>query len=232
MEGLDTNSCTKQVEKKVKPQEQLNCPRCNSTNTKFCYYNNYSLTQPRYFCKTCRRYWTSGGSIRNVPVGGSSRKNKKVITSSLSSSSPSSSKVPDFNYNSFRNPKIMEGGHDLSLAFPTMKNYHHEMSSYVGMHKLEVGNTSYHGMASRVLNNPYVSNFLYPSNGFSMQEIKPNLGFSIDGVQDNSGKILFPFGDMNQHSNSGVQVVEHNKEQGNNSSSGYWIEMNGEGSSW
>lgn len=55
----------------------LNCPRCNSNNTKFCYYNNYSLSQPRYFCKSCRRYWTAGGSLRNIPVGGASRKNKR-----------------------------------------------------------------------------------------------------------------------------------------------------------
>ncbi|KAK1626928.1 hypothetical protein QYE76_001243 [Lolium multiflorum] len=32
--------------------------------------------QPRYFCKTRRRYWTECGSLRNVPVGGGSRKNK------------------------------------------------------------------------------------------------------------------------------------------------------------
>ncbi|KAK4746059.1 hypothetical protein SAY87_012371 [Trapa incisa] len=52
------------VERKPRPRKEqaLNCPRCNSTNTKFCYYNNYSLTQPRYFCKSCRRYWTEGGS--------------------------------------------------------------------------------------------------------------------------------------------------------------------------
>ncbi|KAG9444424.1 hypothetical protein H6P81_015764 [Aristolochia fimbriata] len=54
-----------------------NCPRCDSSNTKFCYYNNYSLTQPRYFCKGCRRYWTKGGSLRNVPVGGGCRKNRR-----------------------------------------------------------------------------------------------------------------------------------------------------------
>ncbi|KAE8697804.1 Dof zinc finger protein DOF5.3 [Hibiscus syriacus] len=54
-----------------------NCPRCGSSNTKFCYYNNYSLTQPRYFCKGCRRYWTKGGSLRNVPVGGGRRKNRR-----------------------------------------------------------------------------------------------------------------------------------------------------------
>ncbi|XP_051131987.1 dof zinc finger protein DOF1.2-like [Andrographis paniculata] len=53
------------------------CPRCGSANTKFCYYNNYSLTQPRYFCKACRRYWTKGGSLRNVPVGGGCRKSRR-----------------------------------------------------------------------------------------------------------------------------------------------------------
>ncbi|KAK1275008.1 Dof zinc finger protein DOF2.2 [Acorus gramineus] len=50
------------------------CPRCESTNTKFCYYNNYNLSQPRHFCKSCRRYWTRGGSLRNVPIGGGSRR--------------------------------------------------------------------------------------------------------------------------------------------------------------
>lgn len=64
----------------------LKCPRCDSTNTKFCYYNNYSLSQPRHFCKTCRRYWTRGGALRNVPVGGGCRRNKKNKTSSKSSS--------------------------------------------------------------------------------------------------------------------------------------------------
>lgn len=75
----------------------MNCPRCKSTNTKFCYYNNYSLSQPRYFCKSCRRYWTEGGTLRNVPVGGSSRKNKR-------SSSSSSTKKPQI-----QNPKIHDG---------------------------------------------------------------------------------------------------------------------------
>ncbi|KAB1220935.1 Dof zinc finger protein DOF1.2 [Morella rubra] len=54
------------------------CPRCGSSNTKFCYYNNYSLSQPRYFCKGCRRYWTKGGSMRNVPVGGGCRRNRRA----------------------------------------------------------------------------------------------------------------------------------------------------------
>ncbi|CAL5390014.1 unnamed protein product [Camellia sinensis] len=59
------------------PEAALKCPRCESTNTKFCYFNNYSLTQPRHFCKTCQRYWTRGGALRSVPVGGGCRRNKR-----------------------------------------------------------------------------------------------------------------------------------------------------------
>ncbi|WOK91850.1 dof zinc finger protein DOF1.4-like [Canna indica] len=59
-------------------QAALRCPRCDSSNTKFCYYNNYSLSQPRHFCKACKRYWTRGGTLRNVPVGGGCRKNKRA----------------------------------------------------------------------------------------------------------------------------------------------------------
>ncbi|MCD7446548.1 hypothetical protein HAX54_009231 [Datura stramonium] len=62
------------------------CPRCESTNTKFCYFNNYSLSQPRHFCKTCRRYWTRGGALRSVPVGGGCRRNKRSSTSGSKSS--------------------------------------------------------------------------------------------------------------------------------------------------
>ncbi|MQL99198.1 hypothetical protein Taro_031919 [Colocasia esculenta] len=62
-------------------QQNLRCPRCDSTNTKFCYYNNYNLTQPRHFCKTCRRYWTKGGALRNVPIGGGCRKAKTTAIS-------------------------------------------------------------------------------------------------------------------------------------------------------
>ncbi|GMP33218.1 hypothetical protein CsSME_00006637 [Camellia sinensis var. sinensis] len=57
--------------------QSLKCPRCDSLNTKFCYYNNYNLSQPRHFCKNCRRYWTKGGVLRNVPVGGGCRKTKR-----------------------------------------------------------------------------------------------------------------------------------------------------------
>ncbi|CAH9075000.1 unnamed protein product [Cuscuta epithymum] len=71
------------------PEAGLKCPRCESTHTKFCYFNNYSLTQPRHFCKTCRRYWTRGGALRNVPVGGGCRRNKRSKNNNQGSKSSS-----------------------------------------------------------------------------------------------------------------------------------------------
>ncbi|CAL5362427.1 unnamed protein product [Camellia sinensis] len=69
-------------------QQTLKCPRCDSLNTKFCYYNNYNLSQPRHFCKSCRRYWTKGGVLRCVPVGGGCRKTKRSKPKSSSDGPP------------------------------------------------------------------------------------------------------------------------------------------------
>lgn len=130
IEEIVTNTCPKPsvsiLERKIRPQKEqaLNCPRCNSTNTKFCYYNNYSLTQPRYFCKTCRRYWTEGGSLRNIPVGGGSRKNKRPSSSSSSTSpTPSSSQpIPKKILDLPQNPKSTQ---DLNLFFPPSNHQDH-----------------------------------------------------------------------------------------------------------
>ncbi|CAN8264656.1 unnamed protein product [Cochlearia groenlandica] len=65
-----------------KPTKIIPCPRCKSMETKFCYYNNYNVNQPRHFCKACQRYWTSGGTMRSVPVGAGRRKNKNNSSSS------------------------------------------------------------------------------------------------------------------------------------------------------
>ncbi|GLJ41108.1 hypothetical protein SUGI_0851480 [Cryptomeria japonica] len=89
------SSCSRPLlDRRLKPQaeQDLKCPRCDSTNTKFCYYNNYSLTQPRHFCKTCRRYWTKGGTLRSVPVGGGCRKNSKRSNSGSNNNSNNNSK--------------------------------------------------------------------------------------------------------------------------------------------
>ncbi|KAE7995842.1 hypothetical protein FH972_000607 [Carpinus fangiana] len=62
------------VEKR--PDKIIPCPRCKSMETKFCYFNNYNVNQPRHFCKGCQRYWTAGGALRNVPIGAGRRKTK------------------------------------------------------------------------------------------------------------------------------------------------------------
>ncbi|KAI9121575.1 hypothetical protein K1719_008608 [Acacia pycnantha] len=127
-------------------QQSLKCPRCASTNTKFCYYNNYSLSQPRHFCKSCKRYWTRGGTLRNVPAGGGCRKNKRVKRQTPPSSSdhttttPSSSSSPSAANNSnlpshqphidahhvtplfYGLPPGNSVNSDMNLAFPRFNN--------------------------------------------------------------------------------------------------------------
>lgn len=77
MDEKDSNDQKNSQQKTLKkPDKILPCPRCNSMDTKFCYYNNYNVNQPRHFCKSCQRYWTAGGTMRNVPVGAGRRKNK------------------------------------------------------------------------------------------------------------------------------------------------------------
>ncbi|MED6123849.1 hypothetical protein PIB30_053376 [Stylosanthes scabra] len=63
-----------------KPDKIIQCPRCKSMDTKFCYFNNYNVNQPRHFCKNCQRYWTAGGTMRNVPVGAGRRKHKHLAS--------------------------------------------------------------------------------------------------------------------------------------------------------
>ena len=111
------------VEKKPRPnpEQALKCPRCDSTSTKFCYYNNYSLSQPRYFCKSCRRYWTKGGTLRNVPVGGGCRKKR-----SSSSSSSSFKRDNDQSFTPNLNPlttfpQLCYGSNDFTLALARLQ---------------------------------------------------------------------------------------------------------------
>ncbi|RAL49700.1 hypothetical protein DM860_001991 [Cuscuta australis] len=71
-----------------RPDKAIPCPRCKSMETKFCYFNNYNVNQPRHFCKGCQRYWTAGGALRNVPVGAGRRKNKPPCPMMMSAFSP------------------------------------------------------------------------------------------------------------------------------------------------
>ncbi|CAN6905744.1 unnamed protein product [Brassica oleracea] len=244
--GNNNNTATTMETRKARPQEKVNCPRCNSTNTKFCYYNNYSLTQPRYFCKGCRRYWTEGGSLRNVPVGGSSRKNKRSSTPLASHSNP---KLPDLNPPILFSSQIPnKSSKDLNLlSFPVMQDHHHALEL------LRSNGVSSRGMNTFLPGQMMDSNsVLYSSLGFpTMVDYKQsnnNLSFSIDhhqGIGNNTinsnqraednnhaddmngaSRVLFPFSDMKE-----LSSTTQDKSHGNNT---YWSGMftNTGGSSW
>ncbi|XP_034592647.1 cyclic dof factor 1 [Setaria viridis] len=77
-----------------KPDTVLPCARCNSMRTKFCYFNNYNANQPRhYYCKDCKRYWTDGGTLRDVPVGSARRKNRSNANGDVAGTSRRRSRV-------------------------------------------------------------------------------------------------------------------------------------------
>ncbi|XP_076948583.1 dof zinc finger protein DOF1.5-like [Bidens hawaiensis] len=73
---VDDNDGDDQTLVNKRPDKIIPCPRCKSMETKFCYFNNYNVNQPRHFCKGCQRYWTAGGALRNVPIGAGRRKAK------------------------------------------------------------------------------------------------------------------------------------------------------------
>ena len=51
-----------------RPEGTTPCPRCDSTDTKFCYYNNYNVKQPRYFCKVGRYSPCSSPRVCTLPT--------------------------------------------------------------------------------------------------------------------------------------------------------------------
>ncbi|XP_074295368.1 dof zinc finger protein DOF5.7-like [Silene latifolia] len=153
------------------PQDQLplKCPRCDSSNTKFCYYNNYCLTQPRYFCKTCRRYWTRGGVLRNVPIGGGCRKTKKPKTDSTTSLKQFSSEGGVFGEFGpvFTGPTPAVEFHLPRLHPATAGMYTQYLTNSVPTcgHGTDNGPASYFGLDLLALNYPHHSSLRPSSTG-------------------------------------------------------------------
>ncbi|KAH6774598.1 DNA binding with one finger 4.7 [Perilla frutescens var. frutescens] len=95
-------------QQQMQPQNPLQCPRCGSLDTRFRYYNNNSHTQPRHYCRTCKRQWTVGGKLRLIPIGGNTR-NGKPTKASSSKGGNSRSQPPQ--------PPLRSGeGHRQSLS--------------------------------------------------------------------------------------------------------------------
>ncbi|KAL2341875.1 hypothetical protein Fmac_009815 [Flemingia macrophylla] len=153
------------------PHQPQKCPRCDSLNTKFCYYNNYSLSQPRYFCKTCRRYWTQGGTLRNVPVGGGCRKGKRAKSSSSSLAAKSSSRPHEVAVQTQPPPALtVVRANDPSssvVASPSIGPFYQSggyLSSLAAMHPLPSSHPFHHSLNS----DPLRSSNLGLLSGFSV----------------------------------------------------------------
>lgn len=187
------------TEKKPRPDQSVNCPRCNSTNTKFCYYNNYSLSQPRYFCKTCRRYWTEGGTLRNVPVGGASRRKHKS-SSSKKSTITDLAPPPDQNPNKF-NPPIYNGiphAHAFHSQNPNFSSADSSHLSFMDLLKTTAPTSVFDSFSSGL---------------FPMQPTTSS--FSLDRFQNG-------YGSFQDHTRTGFPFEEPKPVSNDLDSNGYW----------
>ncbi|KAG4941404.1 hypothetical protein JHK84_045533 [Glycine max] len=174
-------------------QENLPCPRCDSANTKFCYYNNYNYSQPRHFCKSCRRYWTHGGTLRDIPVGGGSRKNAKrsrthhaaAATSSSSSTSSATTSAHEHH-----------NAHTLTALAPVTAATHF---GHDGDVKQTNGNAC--GSYTSLLNNTQGSGF-FALGGFGL-----GLGHGFDDMGFGIGRSGWAFPGMVDNGNIGGAIA-------------------------
>lgn len=173
--------------------ENLRCPRCDSPNTKFCYYNNYNLTQPRHFCKTCRRYWTKGGALRNVPIGGGCRKNKTTTTGNITTAKSSAAKLKNslpFELigksglfgGSFEQEIIIPSSNNNPFLFSSSPHQNHPLISLLRANhqnlnflKEEEQKSYNHQFPSNGLSGLWKNNYL--ENGSIVGEVQSSTGF-------------------------------------------------------
>ncbi|KAL0372923.1 UNVERIFIED_CONTAM: Dof zinc finger protein 1 [Sesamum calycinum] len=223
-------TCSKpSVERKVRPQKEqaLNCPRCNSTNTKFCYYNNYSLSQPSPQ-QNPNKLQAVVETSQDLNLGFSAHHHDfKTITEMI--------QVPNF-----------DSSTKLELQNPSSSSPANSLELLTG---LTTATTTTRGLSSSFmapLLQPVVTttdlNTVYSSGFPNLPDFKPSLNFSLDGlgsnygsfqgVQESNGKLLFPFEDLKQVSSNTSTDAEQNRDQQQGAdSTGYWSGVIG-GGSW
>ncbi|KAK9950356.1 hypothetical protein M0R45_005850 [Rubus argutus] len=73
--GPLTIDAVQQIRVGFRKLQKLQCPRCESTNTKFSVLKAKRISAPRYHCKNCKMEWTLGGEIRKaIVLGGLNRR--------------------------------------------------------------------------------------------------------------------------------------------------------------
>nr|GFB32013.1 DOF zinc finger protein DOF1.8-like isoform X1 [Tanacetum cinerariifolium] len=191
-------------------------------------------------------YWTEGGSLRNVPVGGGSRKNKRSSSSISSSHSSMAKKLPDLVTIS---ELIQVPNFDATKN--TTTNTSNTTSAQQSAMELLTGLTSRGMMMNSFMPipNPDPSS-IYSSSGqmmIPMPDFKiPSLNFSLDAMGGNggggtygssihegsNGRLLFPFEDLKTSATSTTNDGQHNVEENrdhNGDTNGFWSGMLGGG---
>ncbi|KAI3731375.1 hypothetical protein L1987_62563 [Smallanthus sonchifolius] len=124
----------------------------------------------------CPRYWTDGGSLRNVPVGGGSRRNKR---SSSSSSSSSAAAAASISKNQYQMMAMAPPVANLITQNPSKTLIQGQGQSQVQSQDLNLGYTN---MSLQFGNN--LPN--YNPNTTSMEFLKSGFSDSRDQVMMNS----------------------------------------------
>ncbi|XP_021759695.1 cyclic dof factor 2-like isoform X1 [Chenopodium quinoa] len=88
-EAADKSPEASKAASMIELDKPVSCPRCNSMETKFCYFNNSNINKSRHFCWSCQRYWTIGGATKNLSIRSGQCKGKHASLHPLPLTTPS-----------------------------------------------------------------------------------------------------------------------------------------------
>ncbi|KAK1373377.1 Dof-type domain-containing protein [Heracleum sosnowskyi] len=181
-QGDTTDSQQKTLKK---PDKILPCPRCNSMDTKFCYYNNYNVSQPRHFCKSCQRYWTAGGTMRNMPVGAGRRKNKSSDSNSRHITIPEALRAAHINTaNGIHNATLKN--RETVLSFGAHTSLCEPVSSVLSVTEKKVRNSIQNGIYEQGISIPCKGGDFIDdcSSGSSIKNLNVKMEGKKDGIAE------------------------------------------------
>ncbi|XP_025888072.1 dof zinc finger protein DOF4.6-like isoform X2 [Solanum lycopersicum] len=196
----------------VKTMEEMKIPK--NTNTRKIRPQQQQNDEALKNCP--RRYWTDGGSLRNIPIGGVSRKSKKSSSINIMKNNIISPKVQDI-INNNNNKGVNQ---DLNLDFSSDFKIISELiqvpnnNSFMPiMPNISDPNSIY--LFSSNLDHGLIGSSSISDGGYECNNIIQDL--QVCTSTTTSGGILFPFEDLKQVSNTSEQSRD-----GESSTNGYW----------
>lgn len=197
---------------------------CGAFNWAAKPYSFLGLTVPWLFPQACQRYWTAGGTLRNVPVGAGRRKHKNAAARMQARLPPQSSAqthVSPSTLESFRVAELLQHQHGLPTALPPTL-HHHGLMPAVGV---GVGLALPHLAPATLAGGVFVPDTGLPAHGLSSQQIS-RPGSSINRSSDTLQHRL-----TSSNLNSKSVPSKPNGNGNGNSSSGRSSDQNAKGPS-